>query len=182
MIKLLPAQESDRKRIYNWLCKSDLTSSVLGLPAYPDHPIPTFQEFCTAYPLSFFNASGDGKGRVFIIVADGVDVGTLGYDLLDKKKNSVVLDIWMKAEKYCGQGYGRVALNALCAYIYENFGITTFAISPSRRNKRAVAAYEKAGFKYIKAMDRQAQEHEFGISEYDDNILMLKRFAKTQSI
>lgn len=180
-IKLIPAQETDREKIYNWLCKSDLTPSIMGPTKYPEYPIPTWEEFCNEYPLSFFNASGDGIGRVFIIIANHNEVGTIGYDLLDKDRNRVVLDIWMKAEQYCGHGYGSDALNALSVYIHKNYGITDFLISPSERNKRAVAAYKKAGFQYVKAMDKKEQEKEFGLSEYNDNILMIKRLIKNQS-
>jgi len=180
-IKLIPAKESDREEIHNWLCKSDLTPSVIGPPKYPEHPVPTWREFCNEYPLSFFSSSGDGTGRVFIIFANDEEVGTVGYDLLDKAKDRVVLDIWMKSEKYCGHGYGSDALNALSTYIHENYGITNFLISPSERNKRAVAAYKKAGFEYVKTMDKKEQEKEFGLSEYNDNILMIKRFITNQS-
>lgn len=170
----MPAQELDRKKIYDWLCKSDLTASIMGPPNYPEHPIPTLDEFCNEYPLSFFNASGDGNGRVFIITADKKEVGTIGYDLLDKGKNKVVLDIWMRSEEYCGHGYGSDALNVLAAHVHRKYGITNFIISPSVRNKRAIAAYKKAGFEYVKILDKKEQENEFGFSEYDDNVLMIK--------
>ena len=180
-IELKPAQESDREKIYNWLYKSDITASIMGHPKYPDHPIPSWEEFCDEYPLSFFNASGDGTGRVFIIFANDDEVGTIGYDLLDKEKDRVVLDIWMKSEKYCGRGYGNDALQALSRHIHKKYGITNFIISPSERNKRAIAAYEKAGFKRIKLLNRKEQENEFGLSEYDDNVLMIKRLISNQS-
>ena len=146
----------------------------MGPPNYPEHPIPTLDEFCNEYPLSFFNASGDGTGRVFIILANKDEVGTIGYDLLDKEKSKVVLDIWMRSEEYCGHGYGSDALNVLAAHIHKKYGITNFIISPSGRNKRAIAAYKKAGFEYVKILDKKEQENEFGFSEYDDNVLMIK--------
>ena len=146
----------------------------MGPPDYPDHPIPSWEEFCYDYTLSFFNASGEGKGRNYIIVFTDEEIGTIGYDLLDKNKNRVVLDIWMRAEKYCGLGYGRDALNTLCDYIHKIYGITNFIISPSARNKRAIAAYKKADFKYISIISKTEQEKEFGKSEYDDNIIMIK--------
>ena len=181
IIALKPAQESDREKMYNWLCKSDLNSSIMGPPKYPEFPIPTYEEFCNEYPLSFFNGTVDGIGRVFITTVDDIEIGTIGYDLLDKGKNRVVLDIWMKAEQYCGHGYGSDALNTLSTFLCDNYGITSFLISPSARNERAVAAYKKAGFKYVKTMDRNEQKKEFGLSEYDDNKLMIKRLITTQS-
>lgn len=180
-IELKPAQESDREKIFNWLTKSDLTSSVMGTPEYPDHPTPSWEQFCEDYTLSFFNASGDGKGRNYIIVVNGEEIGTIGYDLLDKEKDRVVLDIWMRSEEYCGHGYGSDALKALYIHIHEKYGITSFLISPSARNKRAIAAYKKAGFESIKTLDKNEQENEFGLSEYDDNVLMIKRLITNQS-
>ena len=154
---------------------------MIGPPKYPDHPIPTWEEFCDEYPLSFFNNSGNGRGRNFIITVKDDEVGTVGYDLLDRKKDTVVLDIWMRSEEYCGHGYGSDSLNALCSHIHENYGISNFIICPSARNKRAIAAYRKAGFEYIKTIDKKEQEKEFGLSEYDDNILMIKRLITKQS-
>jgi len=61
-IELKPAQESDRWKIYYWLCKSDLTSSIMGPPKYPEYTIPTYEEFRDEYPVSFFSGSGDGMG------------------------------------------------------------------------------------------------------------------------
>ena len=115
-IDLVPAKETDRVKIFSWLTQSDLTSSMLGEPNYPDHPIPSWEKFCADYTLDFFNTSGDGKGRNYIILLNDIEVGTIGYDLLDKTKESVVLDIWMKSEKYCGKGYGSEALETLCNY------------------------------------------------------------------
>lgn len=175
IITLIPAQELDREKIYSWLCKSDLTSSMMGFPHYPDHPIPSFEEFCMDYTPSFFNDSGNGKGRNFIITVSNEAVGTIGYDLLDKEKDRVVLDIWMKAETYCGHGYGSDALKAICNYIYDEYGITNFIITPSARNERAIAAYKKAGFMRMNILSKKEQEKEFGVSECDDNVLMIKK-------
>jgi len=180
-IELKPAQESDRENIYTWLAQSDLTSSMMGPPYYPDHPIPSWEDFCRDYAPLFFNDSGNEKCRHYIITANNEDVGTVGYDLLDKNKDRVVLDIWMKSEAYCGHGYGSDALNALCNYIHKEYGITNFIISPSARNKRAIAAYKKAGFEYIRILSKAEQEKEFGLSECDDNVLMIKRLITPQS-
>lgn len=180
-IELKPAQESDREKIYIWLTQSNLTFSIMGPPDYPDHPIPTWEEFCEDYTLSYFSTSGDGKGRNYIIVVNNEEIGNVGYDLLDKEKDRVVLDIWMRSEKYCGHGYGSDALNTLCDYIHKNYDITNFIISPSARNERAIAAYKKAGFKVIKTLNKEEQRKEFGQAEYDDNILMIRRLKKKRS-
>lgn len=172
---MIPARDSDREKIYQWLCQSDITPSVMGPPLFPDHPVPTREKFLGEYPLSFFNSSGDGAGRVFMIWAGGEEAGTIGYDLLDREGDRVVLDLWMRGEEYCGRGFGSDALEALCRHLHDRYGITRFVISPSARNRRAVAAYDKAGFRPVRTLNRKEQEEAFGISEYDDNLLMIKK-------
>lgn len=178
-IKLRSAILTERKKIYLWLVKSDLTHSVMGHPAYPDAPIPSWKEFCRDYRNSFFNSFGNKKGRNYIILVDDTEVGTVGYDLFDEKKCRVILDIWLRAEKYCGRGYGSEALMTLCQYLNRKYGIKSFYISPSSRNSRAIAAYLKAGFKRI-PMSRKKAIEEFGVDiyDYDDNVLMKKVFSK----
>ncbi len=177
-LKLRSAVLSDRKNIYLWLTKSDLTPTVMGQPDYPDAPITSWEEFCQDYSVSFFNSSGNKKGRNFIILANEIEVGTVGYDLFDENKSRVCLDIWLRAEKYCGNGYGSDALKTLCTYLNQKYGIKHFYISPSSRNKRAIAAYLKAGFKLIR-MGRSQAEKEFGVDiyDYDDNVVMKKTIS-----
>jgi len=172
-IKLRTAVLSERRMIYAWLAKSDLTPSFMGPPNYPDSRIPTFKEFCQDYKASFFSSIGNKTGRNYIIIANNIRVGTVGYDLFDDKKRRAVLDIWMGAEKYCGKGYGTDALTAICGFLHKRYGIKDFYISPSSRNKRAIATYQKAGFKPIK-MSRRVAKKKFGVDIYDysDNIVL----------
>lgn len=102
----------------------------MGMPYYPDNPVPAWEEFCDDYKPHFYNSSG----------------------------------------------YGSDALTTLCDYIYKTYGITDFIISPSARNKRAIAAYRKRGFEYVSTLSKEEQEREFGKSECNDNILMIKKY------
>jgi len=174
-IKLRPAVLSERRMIYAWLAKSDLTPLFMGPPDYPDSRIPSLKEFCQDYKASFFSPNGNKTGRNYIIIVNNIRVGTVGYDLFDDKKRRAVLDIWMRAEKYCGKGYGTDALTTICGFLHKRYGIKDFYISPSSRNKRAIATYQKAGFKPIK-MSRSVAKKKFGVDIYDysDNIVMRK--------
>jgi len=115
-------------------------------------------------------------------MAGHIRAGTVGYDLFDDKKQRVVLDIWMRAEKYCGKGYGTDALTTICSFLNQRYGIKDFYISPSARNTRAVAAYRKAGFTPVK-MSREEVKKEFGRNLYDyhDNIVMRKTLETAAS-
>ena len=174
IITLRPAMISDRETIFEWLTQSNVTSSMMGSPNYPDHPIPTWEKFKNDYREMFFNDSGNGKGRHFIIVADETEVGTIGYDGVDRRKSIAELDIWIKENQYCGRGYGTDALNALTTCLFREYGIVNFIIRPSVRNKRAVRAYSKAGFTIVH-LSREEQIEQFGRGDYADTVTLIKR-------
>lgn len=179
IITLRPAIISDREKIFKWLTESDVTSSMMGPPNYSDHPIPTWEEFKNDYRETFFNDSGNGKGRNFIIIANETQVGTIGYDRVDRRKSIAELDIWIKEIQYCGLGYGTDALNALTTYLFKEYGIANFIIRPSVRNKRAVRAYFKVGFT-IMHLSREEQIKQFGRGDYTDTVTFIKRMNTEQ--
>jgi len=164
---------SDREKIFKWLTQSDITSSIMGPPNYSDHPIPTWEEFKNDYRDPFFNDTGNGKGRNFIIIANGTEIGTVGYDGMDRQKSIAELDIWLKERKYCGQGYGPDALNALTNYLCKEYGIVNFIIRPSARNIRAMRAYYKAGFKKMH-LSQEEQIKQFGRGDVADTVTLVK--------
>lgn len=174
-IGLRKAALSDRPVIYTWLAESNLTSSMLGEPNYPDAPVPSWNEFVDDFTDGFFTDEIMSSGRCFILCTDAGEIGTVCYDLLNLQKKWVVLDIWLKDEKYCGYGYGPEALKLLCLHLLKLKGITTFYIAPSQRNVRAVKAYQKAGFHALK-MNRYKAKKKFGVDifDYNDNVVLKK--------
>ena len=57
----------------------------MGEPTYPDQPIPTWEEFQQDYSDSYFEDTGNDKGRNFIILLGNAEIGTIGYDNLNKQ-------------------------------------------------------------------------------------------------
>lgn len=110
--RLRPASIEDRRKIFEWLTQSDVTPSMMGPPKYPDHPVPSWNTFKQDYRESFFENSAGATGKNYIILAEATEVGTIGFDKLDFQYGTVDLDIWMKAEEFCGRGYGPDGLNA----------------------------------------------------------------------
>lgn len=90
-------------------------------------------------------------GRCFIIMAGQESVGVVSYSLVivDNDKKHIELDIWLRSEKDCGRGCGSDALEALCTFLQYTLDISRFVIRTSARNRRAIAAYRKAGFKLL---------------------------------
>jgi len=175
-VSLRAAEITDRPKIFKWLTHSDITQSLMGEPAFPDHPIPSWEEFQLDYTNSYFEDTCNNTGRNFIILLGDTEIGTIGYDNLERKLLSVDIDIWMKEERYCGHGYGTEALNCLVDHLHANHGIRTFRLDPSARNKRAIRAYEKAGFQ----IDRN---YIWGRRpDYQDAVSMKKEKAPNQAM
>lgn len=147
IITLRPAAIHDRRNIYNWLAQSDTTANMMGLPHFPDNPVPTWKEFDSDYDLYFFNDIDPDQGRSYIIEKDGEPVGHINYNEVDRANSCVELDIWLAGSKHCNRGYGPDAINTLCRYLGEQLNISTVFLAPSARNKAAVRAYEKCGFR-----------------------------------
>ena len=127
-INLRPATVNDRRSIYEWMSQSDCTQSFMGLPRFPDIPVPTWDEFCADYKPYYFDGSSPEKGRCYIIMADDHSVGQVNYNDIDSEHNRTELDIWMSCEANCGKRYGSDALQVLCTYLYDAYGVSEFII------------------------------------------------------
>jgi RimJ/RimL family protein N-acetyltransferase len=102
-------------------------------------------------------------------------VGQVNYNDIGERegRKRTELDIWLRNQSECGKGYGSDALEALCTYLHERFGVEEFMVQPSGRNPRAIRAYEKAGFLRLNLPIKQAREL-WGPNDYDDSVYMVK--------
>ena len=175
-VSIHPAMGSDRLQVYEWLARSDVTPSMMGPPGYPEQPIPSWEDFCADYPPHYFDDSQPFSGRCFVIVADGEDVGVVCYNAIEEESRLTELDIWLGAEAYCGKGYGSNALEALCARLHEAYGVEEFIVRPTSRNRRAIAAYKRAGFELL-PLPPAEQIKRFGKGDYEDAVVLLKRLG-----
>lgn len=165
----------DRRRIYDWFARSDLTASMAGEPLFPDAPPGTWEEFCEDHTPHFFEGETTEQGRCFIIQVDGEDVGQIYYNDIEERNGvkRVELDMWMRAEKFCGNGYGSDALDALCNFLAKRFGVEQFMVQPSARNPRAIRAYEKVGFVRL-GLSLDEAVKAWGPNDYFDSVCMVK--------
>ena len=141
-IQIIPAQPHDYFLAYNWLFYS-------GYPYVGVNPeaIPSPRDFQKDYPPSYFDGSAPDIGRSFIIVAnEDKKVGHISYTSFHLLEGIAEVDIWMAGLEYTGKGIGGIALREFCPLMHaEHF--TTLIIRPHKQNSRAIAAYEKAGFR-----------------------------------
>lgn len=178
-VVLRPATLADRRAVYDWAAHSDVTSAMMGPPTYPDNLPPTWEEFCEDHLPHFFDGTAPELGRCFIIEVAGESVGQVYYnDIVERAgRRGVELDMWLRAERYCGQGFGSEALLLLCGYLARELGVHEVMMQPSARNPRAIRAYEKIGFVRL-PLTVEAARQRWGPNDYFDSVYMVKTLKK----
>jgi diamine N-acetyltransferase len=146
-VTLRRARETDRARVYEWLIGSDLTSSLMGVPMFPDRPIPSPEEFAHIFGTHVFDGKRPYAGRMYIISVQGDELGCVTHGPIDVLNDVVELDVWLAERRVAGHGYGSEALVVLCDWLQVNYGVNRFLARPSRRNVKALRALRRAGFR-----------------------------------
>jgi len=177
LVTLRPATLDDRRAVYEWAACSDLTSSMMGPPDFPEAPMPTWEEFCADYLPYFFDGSRPNVGRSFIVEHESQPVGHISYSRVDEfpGQSTAELDIWMRDSSCCGRGWGAQAIILLCDHLRDSFNVNEFIFRPSARNVRAIRSYHRAGFTRL-ALSNDEQAATYGPGDYRDTIVMLRRF------
>lgn len=168
MIRIRHARPDERKKTYEWLCHSDTTQFHMGPPNFPEHPVPSWEEFCDDFEPFYFEESEMKQGSVMIIMQDDEEVGCICYACFHLNPKMAELDIWLKSQSYCHKGIGTKAIKLLCAYLNAKISIESFIIRPSEKNIHAIRAYEKSGFVKVKDEDKQMTVQSFLLKEYLD--------------
>lgn len=175
LIALRLSTMNDRRKIFDWLSHSDVTSSMFGEPIFPEEPAPTWEEFCADHTPHFFEGEITEQGRCFVMQVSNEEVGQIYFNDIENRNGikRVELDMWMRAEIYCGKGFGSDALNTLCDFLTQRFGVDQFLVQPSGRNPRAIRVYEKAGFVRLNIPLQEAVK-DWGPNDYFDSVYMVK--------
>ena len=116
---LRPAVIEDRPYLYQSMACSDVTPEMMGLPRFPDHPVPDYPTFCEDFDDAAF--ANEGSSRPFIITTAGRDIGAACHTI---RGRFAELDISMP--------HGRIGARVMASALLSN--------------ARAIAVYRKAGF------------------------------------
>jgi diamine N-acetyltransferase len=174
LINLRPSSLQDRRQIFEWLVHSDLTSSMLGSPNFPENPAPTWEEFINDYYEYFFDGSQPESGHCLIIQLGSKDIGQVNYNEIYEEDGIrfTELDIWLAGSEYINKGYGTDALKTLCRFLHKDLGCNKFIIAPARQNIGAIKSYQKAGF-----IETTLPPLHF-VSDYADTVIMIKQIEE----
>jgi RimJ/RimL family protein N-acetyltransferase len=174
-VSLKRARLLDRPRVYEWLAQSELTADMMGPPLYPDHPIPTLEEFSSDYVNSYFDGTRPYAGRMFIISAAGDDIGCISHGPIDLLNDVVELDIWLAERRLAGRGLGAEAMVLLADWLQAHYGVNRFLVRPSRRNVRALRSMRRAGFRETDLPAAEIIEKlQLPKGDYSDEVLLFR--------
>jgi aminoglycoside 6'-N-acetyltransferase len=113
----------------------------------------------------------DGVERIttFVIMKDGESIGWIGgWEKLDPDYRHAGIDLFV-ASAHQGRGYGPEAVRLVCSWLFQERGHHRITIDPAAENVRAIAAYEKVGFKRVGVM----RAYERGADgTYHDGVLL----------
>ena len=170
-ISLRPAIIADRERIYRWLARSDATPAMMGPPVFPDHPVPTYAEFCEDYDETAYSSTEDF--RLFVIRSGDREIGAISYFL---KGSAAEIDIWIGSKGDWGHGYGRQTIEIVVEILRGMQCVDAMILRPSARNTRAIKAYMNASFRrydpeWIELPDWCLHEN----LDYEDAIVLARK-------
>jgi RimJ/RimL family protein N-acetyltransferase len=133
---------------FMWATQSDATP--YWYEELQGNQVPTFVEFRKDWKKHYFDGSAPEKGRCFVILIDEKAIGQVNYNEIDRRDNSVELDIIIAEDKHKNKGHGTDALQTLSKYLFLKMDIEKCWIDVVHTNPRAIRAYQKAGFNITK--------------------------------
>lgn len=173
-VSIRRARLQDRPRAYEWLVKSDLTPQMFG-PLFPEREPPTPAQFAARFMNSCFDGTRPYSGRMFVIEADGTDVGCMAHGPIDLLNDVVELDIWLAGAEHVGRGLASQALVVLSEWLQSNYGVNRFLARPSRRNVRALRALRRAGFRETDLPPQEVvAKLKLSPGDYADEVLLFR--------
>lgn len=118
----------------------------------------------------FQRVTGDTHQVIFAIeiLADTKHIGNCGLKGIDARSHKAELWMYLGNRDVWGKGYGTEACRALCRYGFERLNLHRIHLYTPAYNERAVALYEKVGFK----TEGVLREEVFQEGQYHDAVVM----------
>jgi RimJ/RimL family protein N-acetyltransferase len=128
------------------------------------------------YPLSMTEEEGwwenfiqNRSNHIFAIeTKDGTYIGNVGLHATVPEDRKAELGVIIGDKQYWGQGYGTDAIRSLVMWAFDYLNLNRISLRVFAYNKRAIRAYEKAGFQREGIMRRAR----YTDGQYHDEIIM----------
>ncbi|MDD4088446.1 MAG: GNAT family protein [Tissierellia bacterium] len=139
MINLTEIKREDMEHIYRWFCDTEF------LKYYDYYPPVPLKKADVDKMFNYYKESG--KSKVFAVRKDSLIIGVAGFDDIIKENQVATLFIGLGNENERGKGYGKETMNLLLEYGFENLNFHRIQLNVLEFNDKAIALYEKYGFK-----------------------------------
>ena len=105
-----------------------------------------------------------GYGQIYRVCGDAFDE----YSYPDTGACVFAMDQFIGEPEYWNRGIGTEYTKAICAWLAEHLAADAVILDPRASNRRAIRAYEKAGFRIIGTLCA----HELFEGQWEDCLLM----------
>ena len=159
---LRPFVLKDAERFCQWLADREVTK-FLGV--YYDDPPPTLAE-----EKSWVKRARQDQNnfRLAINTIEGVHVGSVGLNKIDRFNQHAEFGIFIGDKKYWGQGLGTEACKLIVDYGFKKMKLHRIFLRHIAFNIRGHKSYWKVGFKE----EGRLRQHIFRDGYFHDQILM----------
>ena len=129
------------------------------------------ERFLKTIQVSTLPYNDNGQPITFSIIstAENKPIGYVCLKGINENTSSVELGIGIMEKEYRSQGYGTEALRLVTRYAFDKLGLSLIGLTVFLFNKRAIKAYEKAGFSKRKVLKKSWL---LTSGEYIDMLLM----------
>jgi RimJ/RimL family protein N-acetyltransferase len=165
-INLSRIKKEDMAYIYKWFSSSEFLKYYDYYPPVPlnkDEVNKTFNDY-----------EKNEKSEVFAVRLDDTIIGVAGFDDIIKENQVATLFIGLGSEGERGKGYGRETMKLLLEYGFNDLNFHRIQLNVLEFNERAIALYEKFGFK------KEGIFREFALRDGKRYNLLLYGLLKTE--
>lgn len=136
--------------------ESDLAPllAILAEPSVAEHWTEQTNDAETCALLAGTDGDGAEYITTFVIALGDERIGWIaGWERLEPDYRHAGIDLVITTA-HQQKGYGPEAIRLVCRYLFGERGHHRITIDPAARNLRAIAAYEKVGFKRVGVLRR----------------------------
>lgn len=148
MVVLRPLERGDFPAVVRWSKDAELSDLV-------DGGVPESMEECEEW---YRSARSDRYHQIMAIVTrDGKLIGDVELNHITWRNGHAEMRIRIGEKDYWNRGYGTDAVLTLMEYVFQHLHLNRLYLRVYSHNRRAIACYEKCGFKKEGLLRRVAE-------------------------
>lgn len=162
-IRLRPIERDDLPRYLHWFQDPEVREGLsLILPFNLDQETQWYERVIAGNPNEFIFAA-DAEH------ADGwIHIGSVGLHRVDWRNRSTELGIVIGDKAYWSRGYGSDMVRTVTRFAFDTLNLHRVWLRVFDYNKRAIRAYEKAGFTH----EGRFRQDLYKFGHYHDTLIM----------